>query len=166
MFIATQRGRQLTIRYARGGDLIGMAPYLAGTDDWNAEAITDADVTLLTVDHLSHAAAQHPELPWRIAEHVAAWTADAMRSVANDVGQPMEVRVARHLREVSLRAPDGRLVAHISHQRLANAVGTVREVVGRELEALGTNGVIDTGAGSITVIDEGRLACIAVGGAT
>jgi CRP/FNR family transcriptional regulator, cyclic AMP receptor protein len=163
VFIATQLGRQMTIRYARAGDLIGLAPYLAGTDQWNAEAITDVSVKVLTFDHLRSAGAHDPELPWRIAQHVAAVTAEALHTVADANGQPISVRVARHLREMTLRGPDGHSVVQISHQRLADAVGTVREVVSRELTALRADGVIDRTAGSVRVIDEERLARLAAG---
>jgi CRP/FNR family transcriptional regulator len=166
VFISTQLGRQVTIRYARAGDLIGLSPYLAGTDQWNAEAITDVSVKVLTFDHLRSAGARDPELPWRIAQHVAAVTAEALRTVADASGQPISVRVARHLREMALRGPDGRTVVHISHQRLADAVGTVREVVSRELTALRAEGVIDRTAGSVRVIDEDRLARLAAGEST
>lgn len=162
-FMAPPSERQMTIRYARAGDLLGVAPCLAGSDDWNAEAITDVEMTVLTVDELRRAAVQNPELPWRVAEHMALWMTAAMHSLADDAGQPMTVRVARHLREMSLRAPDGRLVAHISRQRLADAVGTVREVISRELKVLRTSQVIDTAGRSVTVLDEGRLANIASG---
>src|SRR6202035_4304251 len=118
VFISTQLGRQLTIRYARAGDLIGLSPYLAGTDQWNAEAITDVSVKVLTFDHVRSAGAYDPELPWRIAQHVAAVAAEASHTVADANGQPIAVRVARHLREMALRGPDGRIVIHISHQRL------------------------------------------------
>jgi len=163
IFVAPQVGRQLTIGYGRVGDLIGVAPSLACADDWNAEAITDVDVAVLTLDDLNRTAAQHPDLPWRIAQHVATCTTEALRTLANDAGQPMKVRIARHLREVSVRAPDGRLVAHITRQRLANASGTVREVVSRELKLLRADHVIGTAAGSVTVLDEGRLTSIAAG---
>jgi CRP-like cAMP-binding protein len=163
VFISTQLGRQLTIRYARSDDLIGLAPYLAGTDYWNAEAITDVSIKVLTFDHLRNAGAYDPELPWRIAQHVAAVTAEALRTVAEASGQPITVRVARHLREMALRGPDGRIVVHISHQRLADAVGTVREVVSRELTALRADGVIDRTAGSVRIIDEDQLAGLAAG---
>jgi CRP/FNR family cyclic AMP-dependent transcriptional regulator len=163
VFIATQLGRQMTIRYARTGDLIGLAPYLAGTDQWNAEAITDVSVKVLTFDHLRNAGAYDPELPWRIAQHVAAVTAEALRTVADASGQPISVRVARHLREMALRGPGGRIVVHVSHQRLADAVGTVREVVSRELTALRADGVIDKTAGSVRIIDEDQLASLAAG---
>ncbi|MEA2638095.1 MAG: family transcriptional regulator, cyclic receptor protein [Chloroflexota bacterium] len=163
VFISTQLGRQMTIRYARAGDLIGLSPYLAGTDQWNAEAITDVSVKVLSFDHLRNAGAHDPELPWRIAQHVAAVTVDALRTVADASGQPITVRVARHLREMALRGPDGRTVVHVSHQRLADAVGTVREVVSRELTAFRAEGVIDRTAGSVRVIDEDRLASLAAG---
>jgi CRP-like cAMP-binding protein len=163
MFIAPRVGRQLTIRYGRVGDLIGVAPSLARADDWNAEAVTDVDVAVLTLDDLDRTAAEHPDLPWRIAQYVAWCATESLRNVANDAGQPMRVRIARHLREVSVRAPDGRLVAHVTGKRLANAVGTAREVVSRELKVLRAEHMIDTAAGSVTVLDEGRLAIIAAG---
>jgi DNA-binding transcriptional regulator YhcF (GntR family) len=49
---------------------------------------------------------------------------------------------------------------------LADAAGTVREVASRELNALRRDGVIQTTAGSVTIIDEGRLASIAAGQST
>jgi CRP/FNR family transcriptional regulator, cyclic AMP receptor protein len=163
VFISTQLGRQMTIRYARSGDLIGLVPYLAGTDLWNAEAITDVSIKVLTFDHIRNAGAYDAELAWRIAQHVAAVTAEAFRTIADASGQPITVRVARHLREMALRGPDGGIVVHIGHQRLADAVGTVREVVSRELTALRAAGVIDKTAGSVRVIDEDRLASLAAG---
>ena len=162
-FISTQLDRQMTIRYARAGDLVGLLPYLAGTDQWNAEAITDVSLKVVTFGHVRSAGAHDPELPWSIAQHVAASMAESLRSVADASGQPITVRVARHLREMTLRGLDGRAIVHISHQRLADAVGTVREVVSRELTALRAAGVIDRAAGAVTVIDEDRLASLAAG---
>jgi CRP-like cAMP-binding protein len=166
VFVTTALGRQLTVSYARAGDLIGLAPALARTEEWKAEAITDATLTLFTIHDFRRATAENPELAWAITEHLATLATDALRAIADDSGQPTSVRIARHLREVSLRGVGGRLVAHISHQRLADAAGTVREVASRELNALRRDGVIATAAGSVTVIDEIRLAGIAAGGST
>ena len=163
VFLLTPAGRQLTIRYARRGDLIGLAAHLARTNQWNAEAITDTSLKLLTLEQLRVAATHDPELPWGVAEHVATWSVETLNSIADTGGQPMTVRVARHLREIALREPDGRAVAHITHQRLADAVGTVREVVSCELNALRRRGIVETLTGSVIVLDEARLANLAVG---
>ena len=166
VFVTTRLGRQLTIGYARTGDLIGLAPALAHTDEWQAEAIIDTTLTLLSVEQLHRATERSPELAWAVAEHLATLATDALHAIADEAGQPTTVRIARHLRQVSLQGVGGRLVAHVSHQRLADAAGTAREVVSRELNALRRDGVITTAAGSVTIIDEGRLAEIAAGRST
>jgi CRP-like cAMP-binding protein len=163
VFLVTAGGRQLTLRYARASDLIGVVAYLSGTEGLNAEAIADATLTMLTAEHLRNVAARDPKLPWKLAEHVATWAADAVGTMGDSLSKPMTARVAYHLREMALPAPDGRAVAHISHQRLADAVGTVREVISRELRTLRTQGVIDTGPEIVTVVDERRLELIAAG---
>jgi CRP/FNR family transcriptional regulator, cyclic AMP receptor protein len=161
VFIATQPGRQLTIRYSRAGDLIGLGAVLAASDAWNAEAIADTTLTMLTIDDFRAAAERNPQLPWDIAEGVAAWATEAVVMMADSSQKPMSARVAFHLREIAQRAPDGRAVAHISQQRLADAVGTVREVISRELRTLRAQGVIDTGPEVVIVMDEPRLERIA-----
>ena len=161
LFKRTRAGRQFTIRYARPGDLIGLAPLLGGARSWNAEAMSHTTVEVLTVEQLRAAVARHPELPWLIAEHIATWATAMVDNLADSSSRPMTVRVARHLRELAVPTPDGRLVADITHQRLADAVGTVREVVSRELSALRALGVIDTKAHRIEVLDEEELERIA-----
>jgi len=162
-FTETLPGRQLTVRYARSGDLIGLAPSLSGTQRWGAEAITDSTLAMVTTQHLHSVAARDPQLAWRIAEHIATWAAAAVQAVAESSYQSMTVRVAHHLLEVAMPTPDGHAVAHISQQRLADAVGTAREVITRELSTLRAEGVIETRPELVMVVDEERLGRIAAG---
>jgi CRP/FNR family transcriptional regulator len=166
VFIGTDGGRQQTIRYAQPGDLIGLAPLLGGSRAWNAEAIVQTTIMQPTLEQLRAAAALHPELPWLIAEDLATWACVGVAALADSSSQPMATRVARHLAAVALRGPDGRAVARISHQRLADAVGTVREVISRQLQALRADGVIETQTGRVILVDEGRLEDIAAGRVT
>jgi CRP/FNR family transcriptional regulator len=161
VFVRTDVGRQLTIRYARGGDLIGLTPLLGGTQDWYAEAIVSTTFDVFTVDQVREATASHPELAWQIAEQIATWMCDAISAFADSSSQPMAARVAHHLREVALPAPGGLAVAYISQQRLADAVGTVREVISRQLRTLRAAGVIDTLPGRVVIVDEEKLEAIA-----
>jgi CRP/FNR family cyclic AMP-dependent transcriptional regulator len=166
VFIGTDGGRQQTIRYARPGDLIGLAPLLGGSRAWSAEAIVQTTISQPTLEQLRAAAALHPELPWLIAEDLATWACVGVAALADSSSQSMVTRVARHLEAIALRGPDGRAVARISHQRLADAVGTVREVISRQLQALRADGVIETQPGRVILVDEDRLADIAEGRVT
>jgi CRP/FNR family transcriptional regulator, cyclic AMP receptor protein len=163
VFIRTGPGRQVTIRYGRRGDLVGLATLLAGPLDWNAEAVVPSVIEVLTLDDVHNATEVHPELPWVIAAHVATLTLDAVRTLAIASRQPIATRVAYHLREIASQTDDGPLVALISHQRLADAVGTVREVVSRQLRTLRAEGVIATMPGRVVVLSEERLESLAAG---
>jgi CRP/FNR family transcriptional regulator len=162
-FVRTAGGRQVTIRYARTGDLLGLEPLLGGAPPWDAEAVVHTTLTVLTLEQIQVAAARRPELSWLIAEHIATWACDTIQAMAHSSSQPMVSRVARHLCEINLPTADGRLVAHVSHQRLADAVGTVREVVSRQLRMLKAVGVIDTEPGRVVVLEGHRLEAIAAG---
>src|ERR1700736_6789695 len=157
VFIVTPEGRQLTTRYARTNDLCGLGALMAGIDGWNAEAIADTIVAMVTIERVRSVAARDPKFAWGLTERLAAWASEPLATRADSASKPMTARIAGHLLEVALPRPDGRAVAHISHQRLADAVGTVREVISRELRTLRAQGVIDTGPELVVVIDQRRL---------
>jgi len=162
-FTATPDGRQVTLRYARPGDLIGLAALLSGVETSGAEAVTDATLAMLTLEKLRSVAAEHHDFCWTMAELTAVWAAQAVSTVLDAGSQPMTVRVARHLREIAVSDPHGRTVALVTHQRLADTVGTAREVITRVLREFRMLGVITTRPGSIVIADADRLLEIAQG---
>jgi CRP/FNR family transcriptional regulator len=69
--------------------------------------------------------------------------------------------VARHLLDLASGQHDAdALRVPISQQELADAVGTVREVVVRVLRELRDEGVVETGRAGIVISDPVRLAGI------
>jgi CRP-like cAMP-binding protein len=162
VFLRTGPGREATVGYARAGQVIGLAQVL-GTDDFGAEAVTATRVATLSLEAMRALLAQHPEVAWRMVE----WTADclvgAMRSIVDGVHEPVTTRVARHLVGLSMSAPGGRAVAPVTHQYLAAAVGTVREVVTRSLRELRRLGLVATGPGHIVLLDPQALERLAAG---
>jgi CRP-like cAMP-binding protein len=140
-----------------------LAPLLGGSCTWSAEAVVDTTVELLTMNHVHAAAGRRPDLPWLIAEHVATWASNALHTLQESRSLPTAGRIALHLGELALPSHDGIEVAHITQQRLADAAGTAREVVSRELSALRAKGIIATKPQRIEILDERRLKRIAVG---
>jgi CRP/FNR family transcriptional regulator len=157
-------GRQLTVRYARQGDMVGLGAVVTQATTWAAEAATDTTVEVFAIERIRAAANRDAELSWRIIEHIAALASESVRIVAEAGSQPMAVRVAQHIRAIGVPAPDGSIVARVSHQRLAEAVGTAREVITREVRRLRTQGIIAAEPGVLTILDTERLANIAAGG--
>src|SRR6266511_2293016 len=73
-------------------------------------------------------------------------------------------RIARHLLDLaSERQRGSELVAAISQQDLADAVGTVREVVVRSLRELRHEGMLQTGRGGVAITAPERLLDVADG---
>ena len=75
LYLSGTSGQQLTIRYGRQGDLVGLAPLLGGSRSWSAEAVVDTSVELLTMDHVRAVARRRPDLPWLIIATKAAFEA-------------------------------------------------------------------------------------------
>ena len=64
-------------------------------------------------------------------------------------------RVATHLLDLASdrQRPGGRLVARVSQQELADAAGSVREVVARALRDLRAAGMVATAADRVVILD-------------
>jgi CRP/FNR family cyclic AMP-dependent transcriptional regulator len=158
--VSSPDGRSLAIRYARPGDLLGAASLFAQPYIMPGSLHALADSVLLelrpdVVRRLAHedlavASAMLEELSERVVEFVEEIPGSAFTTVRQ--------RIARQLLNVATDQPRGQaLVARITQQQLADSVGTVREVVVRELRGLREERVVETGSRSITILDRGRL---------
>jgi CRP/FNR family transcriptional regulator, cyclic AMP receptor protein len=159
--VSSPDGRSLAIRYAGPGDLLGVAslfarPYVM---PGSLHALVDSEllelrpevVRRLARDEIAVANALLEELGERVVSFVAEIPGSAFTTVRQ--------RIARHLLHLAAEQPGGQArVARITQQQLADAVGTVREVVVRELRGLREERVVETGSRSITILDPGRLA--------
>jgi CRP/FNR family transcriptional regulator len=148
-------GRSLTVRYLRRGELSGVVSLftpgysLAATVQAlvDSEQVTfDAQVVIgLAERDLRVAHALIGELSERVVNFVAEIPGSAFSTVRQ--------RVARHLLDLASERRQGdRLVAAVSQQALADAVGSVREVVVRVLHDLRSEGVIRTGRDGIEIL--------------
>jgi CRP-like cAMP-binding protein len=153
-------GRSLTARYARAGGLLGVASLF--TDEYTMlgsdMALTESELVELRVDTVRRLARTDltvaGALLEELAERLLAFVAEIPGSAFTTVRQ----RIARHLLRVAIVAEPGEPpIAWLTQQQLAEAIGSVREVVVRELRALRDEGIVATGSGRITILDEARL---------
>jgi CRP/FNR family transcriptional regulator len=154
-YLSTGDGRQVTLRYAIAGDLVGgptMGGPLARSE---IEAVEPADLLHLDVARLEGAAREEQELSLALVEELTNRLHHAYQVLASTAFATVRARVARDLLERAGRAADSRPSTHVrvTQQSLADATGSVREVVARALRELRLQGAIETGQSGITILE-------------
>jgi CRP/FNR family cyclic AMP-dependent transcriptional regulator len=161
--VAAPDGRALTVRYCRRGALMGAATlYAEVARPFTIEAITDALLLRFDPAHV----VWHARRDARVANALLAETSErVMTFVAEFSGHAfgtVRQRIARHLLDLGAIDPGSEeFAASISQQELADAVGTVREVVVRILRELRMQGCVRTRRDGIVIVDPERLSAIA-----
>jgi CRP/FNR family transcriptional regulator, cyclic AMP receptor protein len=155
-------GREITLRYGGRGIIAGAVIVTSGrTDSW-AQAVVNTTLLMFDVDLVRVLAHQHAGLSWAIAQEIARTHRELLRSMADTAFGSIRHRTARHILDLAVTAtprmePDMPLVARVTQQELADAVGSVREVVGRVVRDFRTEGLIDSKRGTIAIRDAVRL---------
>ena len=163
LYSVTSGGRQLTVRYCRFGDLVGLASALAGPAGFKAEAVTAVALAVLPSDALRAAALRDARFGWSLAQEVAAASIQGVRTLAGRQQRSTLSQLATHLLEWAVPAPDGTTVVRANHQQLADATGTAREVVTRALSSLRECRLVATRRGAVAILDPAALSRIADG---
>src|SRR5690242_2146746 len=159
VYLSSPGGRQVTVRYARPGDVLGIAVLVGGPADTSVQAVEPSSVLRISARTLLAAARRDPRVSWAIAEELNRRLYEVLEQTAVNAFGSVRRRVAAHLLDLASdqQRPDGPLVAHVSQQELADATGSVREVVARTLRDLRQAGVVSTRADRIEILDPARL---------
>jgi CRP/FNR family transcriptional regulator len=145
--------RQVTLRYARKGDLIGAAAVLTGPSLVHVQAMTDARLKMLDYPRLQRLADESPKVANWLARDLAERLNDAFQQLALRTFGTIKQRVAHHILDMA----GGDLVAPVKQQDIADAIGSVREVVARALRELRHEHIVATGPRGIKILDPDRL---------
>jgi len=155
-------GREVNIRYARSGDIMGLPSLVSGTSPAAAQAIVPTRVVMMSVPILRARARRDSTVGWAVAEEVARSLFWVQERLAHNVFAPIRARVARFLLDVAFEdQASGRFVVTASHQDVAAAIGTVREVVARTLRTFRAEGLTETSSMGIVLIDVEALVRVA-----
>ncbi|MBV8528398.1 MAG: Crp/Fnr family transcriptional regulator [Candidatus Dormibacteraeota bacterium] len=163
LYSVTVMGRQLTVRYCRFGDIVGLSSAIAGPAGFRAEAVTPVLLAVLPTEALRDAALRDARFGWSLAQDIAAASIQGVRTLAGRKQRSTLSLLATHLLEWALPGPDGTTVVRANHQQLADASGTAREVVTRALSSLRDCGLVATQRGVVAILDGDALSRVAQG---
>ncbi len=168
-YFAGPDGRQVTVRYAREGDVLGMVAAHGGPAPLHVQALTEAKRLLLEIGTLRDIARHDVDVAWALTGELTNTVYALWHELAATAFATVPQRVARHLLEIAAREQEeasssrpsgdgGALVAHVSQQKLADLVGSVREVVARALRELRDERIVRVSRSGIEVLDPALLA--------
>jgi CRP/FNR family transcriptional regulator len=158
VYIVSAQGRQVTVRYARQGDVLGIAVAVGGPVRTPVQALTDAELLMLSVATLRDLGRWDAEVAWAFAEELGRRLYDVIDELAGNVFGSVRQRVARHLLDLAARPEPGRsLVVSATQQDIAAAVGSVREVVARVLGDLRAEHLIASTRAGVRIVDPAGL---------
>ena len=158
-FIALPDGGQVTTRYLRAGDITGVyaprQPHLAR----GVHALDACELLFVDAVRVKELSLTNPLFAWAMIEELT--------TVLNSAHKAMYVRGFGSLRQRVVSAildraealggvTAGQSVPGTQHE-LANAVGSVREVVATVLQALKREGLVDIRRGGLVILEPDRL---------
>jgi len=156
-YLSSPSGRQVTVRYMRAG--CWLSAVVERPVQVSVQALSAGSLWLIPSEVTRAWALGDAQVAWLCAEQVALGVASARADLALSAFGTLKQRIVRHLLELAVNLPrDGEcLCAPISQQQLADAVGSVREVVARVLRELRDAGIVRGGARGIAILDPIRL---------
>jgi CRP/FNR family transcriptional regulator, cyclic AMP receptor protein len=159
VYLMSVEGRQVTVRYARPGDVLGIAVMVGGPASTGVQTLEPTSLFRISVRTLTTAAQNDPRVGWAIAGELNRRLYDTLEQTAVNAFGSVRQRLAAHLLDLASaqQHPRARLVARVSQQELADATGSVREVVARVLRDFRVAGIVATAADSIVILDATRL---------
>lgn len=153
-------GRSLTFRYARRGALLGTLSLYGGPYrlPGSTQAVVPSRMLALDAALVRGTADRDPSVARALLEDLAARTREYVTQIHRAAFGSVRQRVARHLIDLASEQRQGpELMATITQQGLADAVGTVREVVVRTLADLRVDGIVMTRRGGVVILAPERL---------
>ncbi len=147
-------GRELMLyRVAPGGSCIISSSCLLGHTDYNARGIAETPLTLLALPVPAFAALMLEHAPFR--DFVFHLFAERIGELMQLVEEVAFSRLDQRLAKLILARQDE--VLNVTHQQLADELGSVREIVSRLLKGFAAQGLVSLGREQLTVSDRPGL---------
>ncbi len=155
----SKEGREHILRIVHAGDTFNdVAALDGGPNPATCTVRVDAVLWRIARDDLKQAALRYPALTWALIESVAR-RARYLVGVVEDLGmRSVRGRLANLLLLEAQTSTSDAMPRLLTQEEMASRLGTVREVVGRALRGLATDGIIAFDRHRIVILDAERLA--------
>lgn len=158
VFLTSVDGRQVTARYARSGDVAGLVLVIGGPAPMSIQAMTSSLVLALRVATMRSLLASDPGVASACAEELTRQLHELLADLSGQAFLSIRQRLVRQLLLLAGPGPGQSLAVRVAQQDLADAIGSVREVVTRNLRQLHAEGLVETQRDEILLLDPERLA--------
>jgi CRP/FNR family cyclic AMP-dependent transcriptional regulator len=159
-YISSARGREVTVRHAKRGDVLGLPGLIGERSPAAIQAVTNCRVVRLSATPMLRLTRTDPSVAWAVSREITQIMFGVQEMLADNVFKSVGERVAAALLEHA-RDQDGVLVVRVSQQEIADSIGSVREVVARALGQLRAAGLIQRSGQRTILCDPDALALLA-----
>jgi len=159
-YVSSPAGRTMTIRYCRPGALMGTGTLFNRSESarGNISALVDSRVLSLRPAAVRVLADRDIRVTRALLDETSARVAEYINELQSSSFGSLRQRLCRHLLDLGADRQSGpELIARASHDELAAAVGTVREIIVRILRDMRTEGMVRTGRGWVELLDPARI---------
>ncbi len=159
LYRISPEGKKLVIYTLNDGSMFGEMSLLGQRmHNTFAEAITDCTICVMSRNDLERLILTRPQIALRILEI----TGNRLRETEEQLEALAFKSIPARLASLLLRlARDGDEVVGLTHQDLAEMIGTYRETTTQTLNDMKAEGVVAIGRRRITILDKEKLAEIA-----
>ncbi len=159
VYLASDTGRELTLFILRQGDAFSIMTVDNATEADvipDLQAVDDSALAYLPLSVMKEIAYTEPPMARFVFETCSRSAQAILNNISFFVFNGIRSCIAREILKKSEAAGQTETIS-ITHEELANSLGTTRVVVSREIDALRDRGLIRTGRGRIELLDRAGL---------
>lgn len=165
LVVRTVDGREAILRTIRTGEMFGLTAVFDPREshapavqvDREVVAVKRSTVTVFDRPALLRLAEQHCGLAMYLVRNFADFSSVVTDAASRFAFMTVRQRLAGHLLAIAAPTAERGLAAMATQQQLANAIGSVREVVARTLHDLREEGAVEVSRGKVAILDAGAL---------
>ena len=160
--IRANDGREATLRLISGGTTLGLvalfqSDYTPSGHERSVVAVDRSTLVFFDTQTFMRMCRQYNELALYLLRQTIEWGGTLVDAAGRFAFMSVRQRVSGYLLNVATPEQSGVLVAPLTQQQLANAIGSVREVVARTLHDLRADGVVSVSRARVAILDREAL---------